>query len=88
MNVQEKTEKYVTFLIPIIKELDNGKTSTYKIKFIDSFRFMSSPLSYLADNLSKGLHNNRCTDSRFCLGYMSTKDDHLIFMCFECKKKL
>ena len=47
---------------------------------------MSSPLSYLADNLSKGLHNNKCTDSSFCLGYMSTKDEHLIFMCFECKK--
>ena len=35
------------------KELDNGKTITYKLKFIDSFRFMSTALSILADNLSE-----------------------------------
>ena len=33
------------------KKLDNGKTITYKLKFIDSFRFMSRKLSDLADNL-------------------------------------
>ena len=38
----ENTEKYITFSVPIKKELDNGKTITYKLKFIDSFRFMSS----------------------------------------------
>ena len=37
----ENTEKYITFSVPIQKELDNGKSITYKIKFIDSFRFMS-----------------------------------------------
>ena len=30
----------------------------YKIKFIDSFRFMSSSLSSVVDNLSEGLHNH------------------------------
>ena len=34
----------------------------YKIKFIDSFRFMSTSLSKLVDNLSEGLHNHRCAD--------------------------
>ena len=48
MSVQgENTEKYVTFSIPIKKEHGNGKTITYKIKFIDSFRFMQSKLSNL-----------------------------------------
>ena len=41
----ENTEKYTTFSIPIKKYLDNGKTVTWKLKFIDSFRFMSSKLS-------------------------------------------
>ena len=38
--------------MPIKKQLDNGKTITYKTKFIDSYRFMSSSLSDLVDNLS------------------------------------
>ena len=48
----EKTEKYIIFTVPVEKQLDNGKTSTYKIKFTDIFRFMPSSLSDLFDNLS------------------------------------
>ena len=43
----ENTEKYITFSVPVSKELDNGKTITYKLKFIDSFRFMSTSLTSL-----------------------------------------
>ena len=49
----ENTEKYITFSAPIKKELDNGKTIRYKLKFIDSFRFMSTSLSKLVNNLSE-----------------------------------
>ena len=59
---------------------------SYKIKFTDSFRFMSSSLSSLVDNSSEGLHSNKCTDCKSCLDYMITKDEQLIFGCFECKK--
>ena len=45
------------------KLLDSVKTSTYKMKFIESFRFMSSSLSNLVDNISDGVHNIKCTDS-------------------------
>ena len=38
--VGENTEKYITFSVPTKKQLDNGKTVTYKLKFIDNFRFM------------------------------------------------
>ena len=82
----ENTEKYITFSVPIKKELDNGKSVTYKIKFIDSFRFMSSSLSNLVDNLSGGLHCDKCIDCKSYLDYMITKDNQLIFRCFECKK--
>ena len=47
---------------------------------------MSSSLSSLVDNLSEGLHSDKCTDCKFCLDYMTTKDEQLIFRCFECKK--
>ena len=29
---------------------------------------------------------DKCTDCKSCLDYMTTKDDQLIFRCFECKK--
>ena len=48
----ENTEKYITFSVPIKKETNN-KTIIYKLKFIDSFRFMSASLSNLVDNLSE-----------------------------------
>ena len=47
-NLAENTEKYIAFSVPIKKELDNGKTIAYKLKFINSFRFMSASLSKLA----------------------------------------
>ena len=59
---------------------------SYKIKFINSFRFMSSSLSNLGDNLSEGLHSDKCKDSKSCLDYITTKDEQSIFKCFECKK--
>ena len=31
----ENTEKYISFSVPIKKELDNGNTITYQLKFID-----------------------------------------------------
>ena len=47
---------------------------------------MSTSLSKLVDNLSEGLHNNRCVDCKSCLDYMKNKDEKLIFRCFSCKK--
>ena len=47
---------------------------------------MSTSLSKIVDNLSEGLHNNRCVDCKSCLDYMKTKDEKLILRCFSCKK--
>ena len=85
----ENTEKYITFPVPIKKEIRNKDKIikiTCKLKFIDSFRFMSTSLSKLVDNLSEGLHYNRCVDCKSCLDYMTTKDKKLIIRCFTCKK--
>ena len=49
----ESTEKYITFSVPIKKKRDNDKAIIYKLKFIDSYRFMSDSLSSLVDNLSE-----------------------------------
>ena len=47
---------------------------------------MSTSLSKRVDNLSEGLHNNRCVDCKSCLDYLKTKDEKLIFRWFSCKK--
>ena len=52
----ENTEKDITFSVLIKKGHDNGKTTYYKLKFIDSYRFMQDSLSNLVDNLS-GIYN-------------------------------
>ena len=83
----ENTEKYITFSVPLKKKIENKNIEiTYKIKFIDSYRFMSSSLSKLVDNLSDGIHNNKCLDCNSCLEYVkSTKNKKLLLKCFNCK---
>ena len=92
--MRKNTEKYITFKIPVKKEItkidkdgnDKIMKISWKIKFTDSCRFISSSLSSLADNLSEGLHSKKCTNCKSCLDCMITKDDQLIFRCFECRK--
>ena len=47
---------------------------------------MSTSLSNLVNNLSEEVHNDKCTNCKSCLDYMATKDEQLIFRCFNCKK--
>ena len=47
---------------------------------------MSSSLLNRVDNLSEGLHCDKYIDCKSYLDYMITKNDQLIFRCFECKK--
>ena len=62
----ENTEKYITFSVPFKKVInnenednENGKPKVvkYRIKFIDSCRFMQHSLSNLVDNLSENGNN-------------------------------
>ena len=57
--LEENSEKYISFSVPIKKEHNNGETITYKINFLDSCRFMQSKLSDLVDNLSE-INNKDC----------------------------
>ena len=80
----ENTEKYITFSVPLKKKIKNKVIEiTYKIKFIDSYRFMSSSLSKLVDNLSEGIHNNKCVDCNYCLDYIKIKNKKLLLKCLN-----
>ena len=82
----DNTEKYITFSVPIKNKIENKDMEiTYKIKFIDSFRFMATSLSKLVDNLTKGIHTNKCLDCNSCLDYVRiTKNEKLLLKCFNC----
>ena len=66
----ENTEKYKIFSVPIEKEVTNidkdGNESvftiSYKMKFIDSARFMAISLSNLVDNLTEEIHKIKRKD--------------------------
>ena len=46
---------------------------------------MSSSLLKLVDNLSEGIHSNKCDDCSSCLDYVRiTKNEKLLLKCFNC----
>ena len=70
-----------------LKKLNNSKTITDKLKFIDIFRFMPTSLASLVDNLSQRFHSDKCKDCKSEFDYMSVKDNQLIFSVF-CGKRI
>ena len=56
---RRKYRKYITFSVPLKKETVDRKLVTYKLKFIDSSRFMNTSHSSLIDNLSE-INNKEC----------------------------
>ena len=87
-------EKFKTFSVPTEKEVtkvdkdgnESVVTISYKIKFIDSARFMASSLSNLVDNLTEGIHKIKCKDCDCFLEYESVKDNLIKYRCLSCNK--
>ena len=92
--IGDNMEKYITFSVPIKKECDNGKTIAYKLRFIDSFRFMSTSLSELVDNTSGIFNSIECKsciekikiNSECC--FDGLKNNRLIYKCKEWKRPI
>ena len=77
---REKIEKYITTSSTIKRENENDNTLTCKIIFLYSIRFMSSSLSCLANNRTKGLYKNKFKDCRSDLEYDIAEE------CIDCNK--
>ena len=84
----ENTEKYITFSVPIKKRIENKNIDiSYKIKFIDSFRFMATSLSKLVDNLTENINNDKCIKCISNLCFVNAMNGTLTFECVDCKKE-
>ena len=84
----ENTEKYITFSVPIKERIDNKNIDiTYKIKFIDSFRFMATSLSKLVDNITDNIHNYKYIKCKSNLCFVRAINEKLIFKCIDCEKE-
>ena len=70
-------------------EESENKAIIYRITFIDSFRFMSTSLPILVDNLSnRKTENGKCVNCNSYLEYIKIrKCGRLIFECFDCKRR-
>ena len=84
----ENTEMYITFSVPIKKRIENKNMDiTYKIKFIDSFRFMATSLWKLVDNLTDNIHNDKCIKCKSNLCFVRAMNETLLFKCIDCEKE-
>ena len=89
----ENTKKYKFFSVPIEKEVTNidkdGNesvvTMSYKVKFIDSARFMASLLSNVG-NLAEGIHKIKGKGCDYFLEYESIKENLMKYKCLSSNK--
>ena len=76
-----------------LKKLDNNYSITYKLVFINSFKFMSNKLSDLADNLSE-IYKKECKEckerkiNRSVWNFIRLKNNKLNYEFKKCKKRL
>ena len=88
----ENTEKYISFSIPLKVANDEGKIIVYRLKFIDSFRFMNRFLPNLTNNLSdiNTMNCKTCKERNKIISackYIAYEGNHAIYECEKCNTK-
>ena len=78
--IAKNTENYISFSVKVevdkfIDKAGNEKSKEIELRFIDSFKFMSSSLDSLVNNLAKGLHEYMDSWDRFEDKRLPSKDE-------------
>ena len=82
--IGENSEKYITFKALFNRRCKDDKEVTYKLKFIDSFRFIFDSLQNLVDNLTE---LNKCKNcDKECNDY-KRKNNVLVYRCNKCNRR-
>ena len=100
--IGENTETYKTFSVEFQKDENNNENKNeddneennfvkkYRLRFIDSYRFIKSPLDKRVDNLSK-INNNTCKKCKertktiqYC-EFVKLHENKLMYKCLNCK---
>ena len=84
--IPEDKEKYILFSIPLKKESEDGKFTTYNLRFIDSARFMEGSLDSHVNNLSE-LYECKCEDKDRPIIRVICKKDAARTYCRTCRKR-
>ena len=63
------------------------KIVSYKVKFIDSGRFIANSLSNLVNNLTELIHKVKCNDWKCFLKYESVNGNLIKYKCLSWKSK-
>ena len=90
----ENLTKHKTFSVLIeneVTEIDKDSneqvvSTSYKIKIINSTRFMATSFFILVDNLTEGIHKIKCNNCVYFLEYESVKDNLIKHICLFCNK--
>ena len=94
-SIQESNEIYKSFTVLTKKEVikidksgnKSVETLSYKMKLIDSMRFMGTLLSKLIDNVTGGIHEIECKDCGCFFEYENVKDNLIKYECLSCNKE-
>ena len=82
--IGENSEKYITFKALFNRRCKDDKEVTYKLTFIDSFRFIFDSLQNLVDNLTE---LNKCKNcDKECNDY-KRKNNVLVYRCNKCNRR-
>ena len=89
---EENTDTYKTFSVSIEKEMrkvdkdgnEDSRTVIYKMKSIDSARFMASSLWNLVDNLAEAIHKIKCKICYCFFEYERVNDNLMKYKCLSC----
>ena len=100
--IGENTETYKTFSVEFQKDENNNENNNEddneennfvkkdRLRFIDRYRFIKSPLDKLVDNLSE-INSNTCnkykerTKTTQYYEFMKLHENRLIYKCLNCK---